>query len=73
MVIAQQEAVEAGLDEEKTITRQRRPLSRNGLVWQRLRGMPRFWVGAIAFGLIWLALVIYSWSMVRGRRALRPA
>ncbi|MBN9067708.1 MAG: EamA family transporter RarD [Rhizobiales bacterium] len=28
---------------------------------------------AIAFGLIWLALVIYSWSMVRGRRALRPA
>jgi chloramphenicol-sensitive protein RarD len=28
---------------------------------------------AIAFGLIWLALIIYSWSMVFGRRALRPA
>jgi chloramphenicol-sensitive protein RarD len=28
---------------------------------------------AVAFGLIWLALIIYSWSMVRGRRALRPA
>jgi chloramphenicol-sensitive protein RarD len=28
---------------------------------------------AAAFGLIWLALVIYSWSMVRGRRALKMA
>jgi chloramphenicol-sensitive protein RarD len=28
---------------------------------------------AVAFALIWLALVIYSWSMVRGRRALRAA
>jgi chloramphenicol-sensitive protein RarD len=28
---------------------------------------------AVAFGLIWLALIIYSWSMVFGRRALRPA
>jgi chloramphenicol-sensitive protein RarD len=28
---------------------------------------------AVAFGLIWIALVVYSWSMVRGRRALRPA
>jgi chloramphenicol-sensitive protein RarD len=27
----------------------------------------------IAFGLIWLALVIYSWSMMRGRRAVRAA
>jgi chloramphenicol-sensitive protein RarD len=28
---------------------------------------------AVAFGLIWVALFIYSWSMFRGRRALRPA
>lgn len=58
MVIAQQEAVEASLDDEQTITKQRRPLSRNGLVWRRLRGMPRFWVGAIAFGLIVLLSIV---------------
>jgi chloramphenicol-sensitive protein RarD len=28
---------------------------------------------AIAFGLIWVALFIYSWSMFRGRRAVLPA
>jgi chloramphenicol-sensitive protein RarD len=28
---------------------------------------------AAAFALIWLALVVYSWSMFRGRRAARPA
>jgi len=58
MVIAQQEAVEVSLDDEQTITKQRRPLSRNGLVWRRLRGMPRFWVGAIAFGLIVILSIV---------------
>jgi chloramphenicol-sensitive protein RarD len=28
---------------------------------------------ATAFGLIWLALVIYSWPVLRFRRASRPA
>jgi chloramphenicol-sensitive protein RarD len=28
---------------------------------------------AIAFGLIWVALFIYSWSMFRGRRIQQPA
>lgn len=58
MVIAQQEAVEASLDEDKSITHSRKPLSRNALVWRRLRAMPRFWVGVVAFALIVLLSIV---------------
>ncbi len=36
-------------------------------------GEPFGGVQAVAFGLIWVALFIYSWSMLRSRRALAPA
>ena len=52
MVIAQQEAIETPLDDEQSITKRHRPLSRNALVWKRLTGMPRFWIGAAVFVLI---------------------
>ena len=58
MVIAQQEAVEVPLDDEQSVTRTRRPLSRNALVWRRLRAMPRFWVGASVF------VAIVLWSLI---------
>lgn len=58
MVIAQQEAVEAALDDDKSVTARRKPLSRNALVWRRLRSMPRFWVGAVAFALIVLLSIV---------------
>lgn len=50
----QEEAIEATLDPENEVTAPapRRPLSRNRLVWLRLKSMPRFWVGASVFALI---------------------
>lgn len=50
----QEEVVEATLDPTNDVTAPvaRRPLSRNRLVWLRLKSMPRFWVGASIFALI---------------------
>lgn len=50
----QEEAIEATLDPENEIAAPaaRRPLSRNRLVWLRLKTMPRFWVGAGVFVLL---------------------
>lgn len=49
----QEQAVEAALDPTNEVTAApQRPLSRARLVWQRLTGMPRFWVGASVFVLI---------------------
>ncbi|CDJ99330.1 conserved membrane hypothetical protein [Microbacterium sp. C448] len=63
----QQEALEAPLDRQDDITKTRKPLSRNRLVWARLRGMPRFWVGASVFALIVLWAFIgplaYPWGI----------
>ncbi|WP_396641669.1 ABC transporter permease [Microbacterium sp.] len=63
----QQEALEAPLEPRDPVTRERKPLSRNRLVWARLRGMPRFWVGASAFVLIVLWAIIgplaYPWGV----------
>ena len=55
----QQEALEAPLADESVVEEPglaRKPLSRPALVWQRLRRMPRFWVG---FG-IFIALVLMA-------------
>lgn len=55
----QQEALEAPLTDENVVEEPglaRKPLSRPALVWQRLRRMPRFWVG---FG-IFVALVLMA-------------
>ncbi|MFF2632340.1 ABC transporter permease [Microbacterium sp. NPDC058021] len=55
----QQEALEAPLADESVVEEPglaRKPLSRPALVWQRLRRMPRFWVG---FG-IFVALVLMA-------------
>lgn len=63
----QQEALEAPLEPRDPVTRERKPLSRNRLVWARLRGMPRFWVGASVFVLIVLWAIIgplaYPWGV----------
>lgn len=50
----QEEAIEATLDPENEVAAPaaRRPLSRNRLVWLRLKTMPRFWVGAGMFVLL---------------------
>ncbi len=50
----QEEAIEATLDPENEVAAPaaRRPLSRNRLVWLRLKTMPRFWVGAGVFVLL---------------------
>ncbi|WP_438352564.1 ABC transporter permease [Microbacterium sp. CJ88] len=52
MTVLQEEAVEASLDADAVVTGARRPLSRNRLVWLRLKSMPRFWVGAGVFAFI---------------------
>ena len=52
----QEEAIEATLDPENEVAAPaaRRPLSRNRLVWLRLKTMPRFWVAiASAASRIW--------------------
>ncbi|MFD1340212.1 ABC transporter permease [Microbacterium lemovicicum] len=62
----QEDVIEASLDDDKVITQARRPLSRNRLVWLRLKGMPRFWVGAsvLVFIVLWAFLgpLLYQWS-----------
>jgi peptide/nickel transport system permease protein len=66
MTLTQEEAVEASLEPDTVVTSARRPLSRNRLVWMRLKGMPRFWVGAavFAFILVWAFLgpLVYPWG-----------
>lgn len=53
MTLTQEESVEASLnDDVAVVAAARRPISRNRLVWLRLKGMPRFWVGATVFVLI---------------------
>ena len=43
---------------EQAIVRSRKPLSRNALVWLRLRRMPRFWIGfAVVLAIIFWAFV----------------
>lgn len=63
----QQEALEAPLEPRDPVTRARKPLSRSRLVWARLRGMPRFWVGASVFALIVLWAIVgplaYPWGV----------
>lgn len=63
----QQEALEAPLEPRDPVTRARKPLSRSRLVWVRLRGMPRFWVGASVFALIVLWAIVgplaYPWGV----------
>ncbi|MFS0732619.1 ABC transporter permease [Microbacterium sp. 1P10UB] len=62
----QEDVIEASLDDDKVITQARRPLSRNGLVWLRLKRMPRFWVGAsvLVFIVLWAFLgpLLYQWT-----------
>ncbi|AZS37231.1 Putative peptide transport permease protein [Microbacterium lemovicicum] len=66
MSVMQEDVIEASLDDDKVITQARRPLSRNRLVWLRLKGMPRFWVGAsvLVFIVLWAFLgpLLYQWS-----------
>jgi hypothetical protein len=55
MSVMQEEAMEGTLDAVSEVTKTRRPLSRLGLVWQRLKRMPRFWIGAsiVALIIVW--------------------
>jgi carbon starvation protein CstA len=52
MSVMQEKAMEGTLDAVSEVTKTRRPLSRSGLVWQRLKRMPRFWIGASIVALI---------------------
>lgn len=66
MSVMQEDVIEASLDDDKVITQARRPLSRNGLVWLRLKRMPRFWVGAsvLVFIVLWAFVgpLLYQWT-----------
>ena len=63
MSTMQEEVLEAPLDAVDPVTRARRPLSRNRLVWQRLKAKPRFWFGIVVFVLIvlWAFLGPLAW------------
>ncbi|MBN9175973.1 MAG: ABC transporter permease [Microbacterium sp.] len=67
MSVMQEKAMEGTLDAVSDVTKTRRPLSRSGLVWQRLKRMPRFWIGASIVGLIivwaFIGPVVYPWSI----------
>jgi len=52
MVVMQEQALETSLEADAGVTGTRRPLSRNGLVWLRLRRMPRFWIGVVVVAAI---------------------
>lgn len=58
MATMQEEAIAGTLDPVEPATRARKPVSRMGLVFRRLRGMPRFWVGIVLFVAIVLWAVI---------------
>jgi peptide/nickel transport system permease protein len=66
MAMMQQEALEAPLEAVTPATRQRKPLSRSRLVWQRLSAMPRFWVGISVLGAIvlwaFVGPLLYAYS-----------
>ncbi|MEZ5213972.1 MAG: hypothetical protein R2692_03980 [Microbacterium sp.] len=61
----QEKAIEESL--ETDIPKARKPLSRAGLVWARLKKMPRFWIGiTIVVAVILWAFVgplLYPWSI----------
>ena len=52
MSVMQQEAIESPLEPGSDVTKTRKPLTRNGLVWLRLKKMPRFWIGLVVVVLI---------------------
>lgn len=55
MSVMQEEAIESPLEPGSQITPTRKPLTRNGLVWLRLKRMPRFWIGVsvVVFIVLW--------------------
>ena len=65
MAVMQEKAIEESL--ETDIPKARKPLSRAGLVWARLKKMPRFWIGiTIVVAVILWAFVgplLYPWSI----------
>lgn len=67
MSVMQEEALEGTLEPEKDITASRKPLSRSGLVWLRLRRTPRFWIGitVVAFIILWAFVgpLLYPFSI----------
>ncbi|MFE1644683.1 ABC transporter permease [Microbacterium sp. P01] len=58
MSVMQEQALEAPLEPGNDVTGARRPLSRNGLVWLRLKRMPRFWIG------ITVVVMIILWAFL---------
>ena len=66
MSVMQEVALEKPLDEDITSPSAHKPLSRSRLVWRRLSGMPRFWVGAglFAFIVLWAILgpILYPYG-----------
>lgn len=67
MSVMQEKALEEGLESVSDVTKTRRPLSRAGLVWHRLRRMPRFWIGAsvVVLVILWAFVgpLVYPWSI----------
>ena len=55
MSVMQETALEAPLDPGNEVTATHKPLSRSGLVWLRLKRMPRFWIGitVVVFIVLW--------------------
>ncbi|MBZ4485890.1 ABC transporter permease [Microbacterium sp. cx-55] len=58
MSVMQEQALESPLEPENTVSGARRPLSRNALVWLRLKRMPRFWIG------ITVVVAIILWAFI---------
>ncbi|MCC4906850.1 ABC transporter permease [Microbacterium sp. cx-59] len=58
MSVMQEQALESPLEPGNTVSGTRRPLSRNALVWLRLKRMPRFWIGiTVVVGIILWAFI----------------
>lgn len=54
----QEKAIEEPLETVSEVTKTRKPLSWSGLVWLRLKKMPRFWIG------ITVVVAIILWVFV---------
>ena len=67
MSVMQEKAIEEPLETVSEVTKTRKPLSRSGLVWLRLKKMPRFWIGiTVVVAIILWAFVgplVYPWSI----------